>query len=142
MALHGILSSYLGWCSQLLLGIVRYTTKWIYKTMGHLIAASLESLAHCWNVAILSLFNRYYFGRCSSELAQLVPLPYSRRMYAHYYDRFYVFLSPFLDVTRTFISTVSLFRSLFSARLWSSLPIECFSLIYDLNDIKSRIDRH
>ena len=30
------------------------------------------------NVASLSLFYRYYFGRCSSELAELVPLPYSR----------------------------------------------------------------
>ena len=25
----------------------------------------------------LSLFYRYYFGRCSSELAKLLPLPYS-----------------------------------------------------------------
>ena len=39
-------------------------------------AASLETLAHRWNVASLSLFYRYYFGRCSSELAQLVPLPF------------------------------------------------------------------
>ena len=39
---------------------------------------SLEPLAHRRNVASLSLFYRYYFGRCSSELAQLVPLPHSR----------------------------------------------------------------
>ena len=39
-------------------------------------AASLEPLAHCRNVASLSLSYRYYFGRCSSKLAQLVPLPY------------------------------------------------------------------
>ena len=31
----------------------------------------------------LSLFDRYYFGRCSSELAQLVPLPFSRGSSAH-----------------------------------------------------------
>ena len=37
----------------------------------------LEPLAHRRNVASLSLFYRYYFGRCSSELAQLVPLPFS-----------------------------------------------------------------
>ena len=32
----------------------------------------LESMTHCWNIASLSLFYRYYFGRCSLELAQLV----------------------------------------------------------------------
>ena len=45
--------------------------------VGSLLAASLEPMAHRQNVASLSLFYRYYFGRCSSELAQLVPLPYS-----------------------------------------------------------------
>ena len=28
-------------------------------------------LAHCWNVASFSVFYRYYFGKCFSELAQL-----------------------------------------------------------------------
>ena len=52
--------------------------KWICRTAGPSpLAASLEPLAHCRNVASLSLFYRYYFGRCSSELAELVPLPYS-----------------------------------------------------------------
>ena len=47
------------------------------RTVGPSLAASLEPLAHHRNVASLSLFYRYYFGRCSSELAQLVPLPFS-----------------------------------------------------------------
>ena len=51
--------------------------KWTCRTVGPSFAASLEPLAHRRNVAILRLFYRYYFGRCSSELAQLVPLPYS-----------------------------------------------------------------
>ena len=51
--------------------------KQIYRTVGPSLAASLEPLAHRRNVASLSLFYRYYFGRCSSELAQLVPLPFS-----------------------------------------------------------------
>ena len=38
---------------------------------------SLEPLALRQNVASLSLFYRYYFGRCSSEVAQLVPCRYS-----------------------------------------------------------------
>ena len=51
--------------------------KQICKIVGPLLVASLESLAHRQNVASLSLFYRYYFGRCFSELAQLVPLPFS-----------------------------------------------------------------
>ena len=52
--------------------------KKICRTVDPSLAASLEPLAHPRNVASLSLFHRYYFGRCSSELAQLLPLPYSR----------------------------------------------------------------
>ena len=51
--------------------------KRICRTVGPSLAASLEPLAHRRNVASLILFYRYYFGRCSSELAQLVPLPFS-----------------------------------------------------------------
>ena len=51
------------------------------------LAASLEPLAHCRNVASLSLFDRYLFVRCSSELAQLVPLPFSRGRSTLYSDR-------------------------------------------------------
>ena len=52
--------------------------KWICRTVGPSLADSLEPLAHRRNVASVSLFYRYYFVRCSSELAELVPLPYSR----------------------------------------------------------------
>ena len=50
--------------------------KWICRAFGPSLAASLEPLAHRRNVTSLSVFYRYYFGRDSSELAQLVPLPY------------------------------------------------------------------
>ena len=44
------------------------------------LTSSLEPLTHCRNVASLSLFYWYYFGRRSSELAQMTPLPYSQRV--------------------------------------------------------------
>ena len=37
--------------------------KRIRRTVGFSLAASLEPLNHCQNVASLSLFYRYYFGR-------------------------------------------------------------------------------
>ena len=38
--------------------------KWIFRAVGPSLAACLESLAHHPNVASLSLFYRYYFGKC------------------------------------------------------------------------------
>ena len=65
--------------------------KWICWTVGSTLAASLEPLARHRNVARFSLFYKYYFGRCSSELVELVPLPYSRRRYNCYSDKLYDF---------------------------------------------------
>ena len=79
----GALSSYLELLDKL--------PKRICRTVGPSLAASLESLAHRRNVASLSLFYRYYFGRCSSELAQLVPLPFSRGRSNRYSDRLHDF---------------------------------------------------
>ena len=72
-----------------------------------LLDKTLKPLAHGWNVTSLNLFYRYYFGRCSSELAQLVPLSFSRERSTHYSDRLHDFWSPFLDAKRMFVSTVS-----------------------------------
>ena len=111
----------------------------IYRTIGPSLAASLEPLAHCRNVANLSLFYRYYFGRCSSELAELVPLPYSRGRSARYSDRLYDFS---VTISRCYkdVYVSSFFPR--TARLWNSLPIECFPLTYDLSGFTSRINRH
>ena len=61
--------------------------KRICRTVGPSLAASLEHLAHCLNVASLSLFYRYYFGRRSSKLTQLASLPFSRGRSTRYSDR-------------------------------------------------------
>ena len=71
------------------------------------LAASLEPLAHRRNVTSVTLFYRYFFGRCFAEPAQLVPLLFSRGRSTRYFDKLQDFLSPFLDVTRTSMSTVS-----------------------------------
>ena len=68
---------------------------WISYRNGYAeLLVLLEPLAHCRNVARLSLFYKYYFGRCSSELAQLAqlaPLPYSRERCTRYSDRLHDF---------------------------------------------------
>ena len=96
--------------------------KRICRTVGPLLATSLEPLAHRQNVASLSLFYRYYFGRCSFELAQLVPRPYSRERSTRYSDRLHDF-SVTIPGCYKDVYVNSLFPR--TARLWNSLPIEC-----------------
>ena len=101
-------------------------------------AASLEHLAHCRNVASLNHFYRHYFGRCSSELAQLVPLPFSRGRSTRYSDRLHDF-SVTIPTCYKDVYVNSFFPC--TAQLWNFLPIECFPFTYDLSGFKSRINR-
>ena len=84
-------------------------------------------------------YGRYYFGRYSSELAELVPLPFSRRRSTHYSDRLHDFS---VTIPRCYkdVYVNSFFPR--TARLWNSLPIECFPLTFDCSDLKSGINRH
>ena len=113
--------------------------KLICRTAGLSLATFLELFAHCRNVASLSLFYRYYFGRCSSELAQLVPLPSFRGRSTRYSDRFRDFS---VTIPRCYkdVYVKSFFPRI--VRLWNSLPKECFPSTYNLNGFKSRVNRH
>ena len=125
--------------------IVAYPTlldklqKQICRTVGPSLAASLEPLAHRRNVASLSLFYRYYFGKCSSELAPLVPLPYSRGESTRYSGILHDFSA---TIPRCYKDAYVYSFFPHTARLWNFLPIECSPLTYNLNGFKSRINRH
>ena len=112
--------------------------KRICRIVGPSLAASLEPLVHRQNVASLSLFYRYYFGRCSSKLAQLVPLPFFRGRSTCYSGGLQDFS---VTIPRCYkdVYVNSFFPR--TAKLWNSLPIECFPLTYDLSGFKSRINR-
>ena len=124
---------------SLLIGLLDKLQKQICRTVGPSLAASLEPLANRRNEASLSLFYRYHFGRCSLELVQLVPLPYSRGRSTCYSDRLHDFS---VTISRCYkdVYVNSFFPR--SARLWNSLPVECFPLTYDLSGFKSRISRY
>ena len=113
--------------------------KRICRTVGPSLTASLEPLGHCRNVASLIHFYRYYFGSCSSELTQLVPLPYSQGRSTCYSDRLHDFS---VTIPRCYkdVCVDSFFPRI--ARLWNYLPRECFLLTYDLSRFKSRINRY
>ena len=113
--------------------------KRICRIVGPSLAACLEHLAHRRNVASLSLFYGYYFGRCSSELSQLVPLPYSRGRSTRFSDRFHDFS---VTIPRCYkdVYVNSFFPC--RARLWNSVPVKRFLFNYDPSGFKSRINRY
>ena len=93
--------------------------KRICSTVGPSLAASIEPLAHRKNVARVGLFYKYYFGRCSCELAELVPLSYSRGRSTRFSDRLHNF-----PVTIPRCYTDVYVKSFFpcTARLWNFWP--------------------
>ena len=113
--------------------------KRICRTVGPSLAAFLEPLAHRRNVACLSLFYRYYFGRCSTELAQLVPLPFSRGRSTRYSDRLHDFS---VTIPKCYKDVYVNSFLPWTGRFWNCLPIDCLPLNYNLNGFKSRINRH
>ena len=82
------------------------------RTDGPSLAASLEPLAHHQNVASLSISYRYYFGRCLSELAQMVPLPDSQRRSNRYSDKLHDFSVIIPTCCKDVMSTVSFLAQL------------------------------
>ena len=87
---------------------------------------------------LLTLLNPWliinYFGRCSSELAELVPLPYSCGRSTCYSDRLHDFS---VTTPRCYKDVYVNSFFLHTARLWNSLPTECLPLTYDLNGFKN-----
>ena len=130
-------SSKLDWDSYIISVAILYCysllsllQKRICRTVGPSLAAALKHLAHHRNLVSLSLFYSYHFVRCSSELAQLVPLRYSQGRSSRYSDSLQDFS---VTIPRCYkdVCVNSFFPR--TTRFWHSLTIECFPLTYDLN---------
>ena len=81
--------------------------KWICRTVSPSLAASLEPLPHHQNVASLSLFYRFYFGRFSLNWLNWFHFLILEGGLLIILIDCMIFLSPFLDVTRASMSIVS-----------------------------------
>ena len=109
------------WNTVVMSGLVLLVTTWncwiSYKN-GYtgLLVLHLLPLLNPW----LIINYRYYFGRCSSELAQLDPLPYSRGRSTRYSDRLHDFS---VTIPRCYkhVYVNSFFPH--TARLWNYLPV-------------------
>ena len=113
--------------------------KRVVNLVGPELSADLHALSHRRDVASLSLFYKYYYRKCSSELADLVPrkhVPvrstrFSNQMHLHTVN---------LPKCRTNFYESSFFPR--TAALWNSLTNECFPPDYDLTTFKGRANKH
>ena len=83
--------------------------------------------------------NRYYFGRCLTELVQLNPLPYSWGRSTCQSDGLHIL---FFIIPRCYKDVYVNSFFLHTAKFCNSLPLECFPLTSDLNDCRSNINRY
>ena len=81
--------------------------KRICRTVCPSLAASLEPLAHHRNVASLSLFYRYYFGNVLQNWLNWFHFLFLEGGLLIILIDCMIFLSPFLAVTRIYVSTIS-----------------------------------
>ena len=107
----------------------------VYSSVSPSLAGSLKPLAHGPNVITLNLFYRYYFGRCSSELAELVPLILMGGPLVILIGCIAFFVTTPRSNKDAYVS--SFFCH--TARLWKLLPLEPSFLIYDLNGFKGTV---
>ena len=91
--------------------------KLIFRTVGPSLTASLEPLAHCLNVASLSLFYRYHYVDVLQNWLNWFHFVFLAVGLLVILIDCMIFLSPFLDVTRMPISTVSFLAQLDSGIL-------------------------
>ena len=126
-------SSYgLAWNNVIMSRLVRLAATWNCQInhkneyIGLCRTTFLETLACRRNVASLRLFCRHYFGRFSSELAQMVPLHHFRGSSIRHSDRLYDFS---VTIPRCF--KVDFLLAQVDSLGILCLYTECFPLHYD-----------
>ena len=99
----------------------------------------LDSLRHRRNVASLFIFYLYFHADNSSELANCMPLPFSRPCCTRHSTSSHPY-SVHLHNARVNLYLHSFIP--YTGKLWNSLPLSVFPLAYDLNFFKRRVSRH
>lgn len=110
----------------------------ICNIIGPDLAIKLQPLCHRRNVASLSLFYKYYHGRCSDEISSLVPPPKIAKRNTRLSTRSHPFTVSVPLCKKAFYSNSFFPRT---SVLWNSLPSYCFPDVYNLNVFKSRVNR-
>ena len=117
----------------------RVESKAIRLINDHALTSSLDPLSLRRKVASLSLYYRYYFGHCSSELFERIPQslrrPRSTRQAALSHRYSVELCNPRIDrYGDCFFPSTS--------KLWNSLPASVFPDAYNLDSFKRKVYQH
>ena len=120
------------------LDLLNRVQKQVVSVVGSGVPSDLQALSHRWDIASISLFYKYYYGKCSSELVNLVPPKrvtvrstcFSEQMHRR-------------TINSPLCSTKFYQSSIFpcTAALWNSLTNECYPPDYDLTAFKGRVNK-
>ena len=137
--MYGILLSRLGWCPNLLLGIVRQATKTNMHKCWSFTCCFSWTLGSSLKGGKLSVFTGISVVDVLQNWLKWFHFLFSLERSTRYSVRSHDFSANILRCYKD-VYVNSFFPG--SARLWDSLPVECLHLSYNLNGYKSRITRH
>ena len=120
------------------LGLLGRVQKRVIPLVGSGHSSDLQALSHRRDVASLNLFYKYYYGKCSSELVDLIPLKRFSVRSTHFSEQVHRHTVNSLLCRTTFYQSSFFPRT---AALWNSLTNECFPPDYDLTAFKGRVNK-
>ena len=120
------------------LSLLERVEKRLKNLIGEELATELQPLSVRRDVASLSLFYRYYFGRCSSALEECVPKP---KVFSRSTRRGNPLTCYHVSVERSRTEGRSGSFFVRTARLWNQLPQSCFPEQYNIGSFKRRANR-
>ena len=103
------------------------------------VANTLDSLEHRRNVACITLFYRYFHGRCSLEVSELLPKIKTFGRNSRASNRAHAFhVCEIYERTTQYRANSFFARTL---RMWNALPANTFPEIYDIQRFKTNVHR-
>ena len=99
--------------------------KWVVSLVSSGLSCDLQALSHRRDVASLSLFYKYYYRKCSSELVDLVPPKHVTVTSTHFPEQMHC------HAVNSPMCCTKFYQSSFfphTAALWNSLADESFPL--------------
>ena len=104
------------------------------------VASYIASLGHRRNVSCIVLFYKYYFGKCSSGLSELIPPPQVFGRNTRLSGRSHAFTVATMSNRTTHYRENSFFTR--TARLWNDLPANIFPECFNISMFKTRVNQH
>ena len=99
-----------------------------------------HSLGHRRNVSCIVLFYKYYFGKCSSGLSELIPPPQVFTRNTRLSGRCHALTVETISHRTTHYRENSFFIR--TARLWNDLTANTFPECFNISVFKARVNQH